>query len=876
MPRRRLGFGARLKGFWWKPDAAHEVAEELTHHFELLVRDAMDRGLSREAAMAEARTRFGDPGLVRRECEDLAQARDRKVSMREMLADLRDDLRWTLRSLRRSPAYALASGSTLALVVAANALVFTVVYAVLLRPLPYPEPDRLLGLNEGSTEGFVQEISWPNLEDLRAGAKGVASIGAWLDWDVTLVTEDTPRISIAYTTPDFFPVLGRSAMLGRTLEPSDEKALVLSHGAWQTYFGADPAILGRVITLNSDVLTVVGVMPPSFRFPDARIAAWMPLGPVPDWMRNRAVHIFQGIARLEPGVARDQGEVRLVQALAQAQSGHPGEDGPHGLAVRSLRERLTGDARPVLMLLLGSVAAVLLLACANLAGLTATRALQRESELSLRAALGASRGRLVRQLVVESLVLGIAGGVVGLALAAVALPRLLGMLPSDLPSPTAVVLDRTVAIGTLGVALLAGLGIGLVAAFRASRSDPARKMQGSTASTAGRERLLLQRSLVAAQVAISLVILAGAGLLLRSFRAVVGVDPGFRTDGLAVATVALPSSRYKTDAMVAWYAGLPERLGAVPGVLSASAVSSLPITLGDGKGDISIEGRTFAMGEAPGLSYRRALPNYFRTVGIPLIQGREFDARDNGDQMVVIINEALARKFWPGGDAIGKRIKIGPPEREPWLTIVGVVGDVHNEALERAVGFDTYEPHAQRPRGTMSVVVRTSGNPRAVAPLVRGVLQQNDAGLPVWGVGTMEERVRGSLAPRRFTAGVLTAFGASALLLASIGIYGVAAYLVGRRKREFAIRLALGASGTQVRRLVVGESLRVVLIGIVIGLPAGLALTSLIRGLLFNVKPGDPLSHLLAAGLLGALAIAATWLPARRATKADPVSSLRE
>jgi predicted permease len=576
------------------------------------------------------------------------------------------------------------------------------------------------------------------------------------------------------------------------------------------------------------------------------------------------------------GIARDHGTLRLEQALAQAQSAHPGEDSPHLLKVRGLRERLTGDARPVLMLLLGSVGAVLLLACANLAGLTATRALQRESELSLRAALGASRGRLVRQLVVESLVLGITGGVAGLAIATVALPRLLGMLPSDLPSPTAVVLDPAVAIGTLGVALLAGLGIGLVAAFRASRSDPARKIQGNTASTAGRERLLLQRSLVAAQVAISLVILAGAGLLLRSFRAVVGVDPGFRTDGLAIATVALPSSRYDTPAAVAFYAGLPERLAEIPGVVSASAVSSLPITLGDGKGDITIEGHTFAPGEAPGLSYRRALPNYFRTVGIPLIQGREFDARDNGAEMVVIINQALAKRFWPDGDAIGKRIKVGPPEREPWLTIVGIVGDVHNEALERAVGFDTYEPLAQRPRGTMSVVVRTSGNPRAIAPLVRGVLRQNDAGLPVWGVGTMEERVRDSLGARRFTAGVLTAFGAAALLLASIGIYGVAAYMVGRRKREFAIRLALGARGSQVRRQVVNESLRVVLLGILVGLPAGLALTSLIRGMLFNVKPGDPLSHMLAAGLLGALAVAATWLPARRATMADPVSSLRE
>jgi predicted permease len=875
MPRRRLGFGARLKGFWWKPDPAREVAEELTHHFELLVRDAMHRGLPREAAIAEARERFGDPGSVRQECENLAEARDRKVSVREMLADLRDDLRWTLRSLRRSPAYAVASGSTLALVVAANALVFTVVYAVLLRPLPYREPERLLGLNESTTEAAVQEISWPAIDDLRGNTNGVARLGGWLVDEVTLVNEDTPRITIALTVLDFFSALGTPALLGRTLEPADANVAVLSHGAWQSYFGADPGVIGKSVTLNSQVFTVVGVMPSSFRFPYERVAAWLPIGPIPDWMRNRSVHMFQGVARLDPGVELENGTLRLEQAFAQAQSAHPGED-PHTLVVQSLRSRLTGDSRPVLMLLLGSVGAVLLLACANLAGLTATRALQRESELSLRAALGASRGRLVRQLVVESVVLGAAGGVAGLAIAAMALPQLLRLLPGDLPSPTAVVLDRTVAFGTLGIALLAGLGIGLIAAFRASRSDPARKIQGSTAATVGRERLLLQRSLVAAQVAISLVILAGAGLLLRSFRAVVGVDPGFRTDGLAIATMALPSARYDSPAVIAWYAGLPERLSAIPGVVSASAVSSLPITLGDGRGDLTIEGRPFKLGEAPGLSYRRALPNYFSTVGIPLIQGREFDSRDNGGEMVVIISHALAKRFWPDGDALGKRIKVGPPEREPWLTIVGVVGDVHNEALEMAVGFDTYEPHAQRPRGTMSVVVRTSGSPAATAPLVRAALRQNDAGIPVWGVGTMAQRVTTSLAPRRFTAGVLTAFGAAALLLASIGIYGVAAYMVGRRRREFAIRLALGASGSQVRQQVVNESLRVVLLGILIGLPAGLALTSLLRGMLFNVKPGDPVSHLLAAGVLGALAVAATWLPARRATKADPVSSLRE
>jgi len=875
MPK-RLGFGARLRGFWWKPEPDREVDDEFAHHLELLVREGIARGLTRENALAEARARFGESELVRRECERLAEARDRRLGLGELVADLRDDLRWTLRSLRRSPAYALASGSTLALVVAANALVFTIVYAVLLRPLPYPEPDRLLGLNEQTTAKQVSELSFPNLDDLRAGARDIATIGAWVDDEVTLVNDDSPRITVALVTADFFKALGTPAAIGRSLEAADAGDIVLSHAAWQSYFGADPSIVGRSITLNSRTMTVVGVMPPGFRFPDARTAAWLPLGPVPDWMRNRSVHIFQGVARLAPGVSRDRAVAQLELSLTRIQSAHPGEDNPHSLLVRGMRERLTGDAKPALMLLLGSVTAVLLLACANLAGLTATRALQRDGELSLRAALGASRGRLVRQLVIESVVLAATGGAAGLLIAALVLPGVLGFLPSDLPSPTAVVLDRTVAAATLGTALLAGLAIGLAAALRASRSDPARKVQGQAAATAARERLLLQRVLVAAQVALSLILLSGAGLLLRSFRAVLGVEPGFRSEGLAIATVSLPGSRYDSPAEIAWYSTVPDRLARIPGVTAASAVSSPPITGGDGKGDLTIEGRPFALGEAPGLSYRRVLPNYFRTVGIPLLRGREFDVRDKGGEMVVIINDALARRFWPDGDALGKRIKVGPPEHEPWLTIIGVVGDVHNESLEATPGFDTYEPHAQRPRGTMTVMARTSGSARAVAEAMRGVLRESDPGIPVWGVGTMEERVRGSLAPRRFTAAVLTAFGGAALLLASIGIYGVAAYTVGRRRREFAIRLALGASGSRVRRQVLRESLRVVLVGIAIGLPAGFALTQLIRGMLFDVAPSDPLSHLLAALVLGGLAVLATWIPARRATQADPVASLRE
>ena len=796
----------------------------------------------------------------------------------QIAREVSQDVRHTLRLWRRRPLHTAFAMAVLTIAIGANTGVFSVLNALLLRSLPFHQPERLAAMRMflpgglGSPKAFHD---WRRTSNYAADAFNYTSTEVNLEG-----VSQAARIRLTETSWNFFDVIGTQPWLGRGFtagedKPGTDAVAVIGYGLWRQLYGGEHRTIGTTIRVNGTPLTIVGIAPPGFDYPQGT-AVWS--STVFDYQKipKTTVAFWFAVARLKDGLSWSQAR-QAFEAEAYAESPERLSADPRNRpALVPLREELAGPVRQASFVLMAGAGLLLLLACANLAGLTATRALQRESELSLRAALGASRGRLVGQLVVESVVLGGAGGVAGLAIAAVALPQLLHLLPSDLPSPTAVVLDRTVALGTLGIALLAGLGIGLTAAFRASRSDPARKIQGSTAATVGRERLLLQRSLVAAQVAISLVILAGAGLLLRSFREVVGVDPGFRTDGLAIATVALPSSRYETPAVIAWYAGLPERLSAIPGVVSASAVSSLPITLGDGRGNLTIEGRPFKLGEAPGMSYRRALPNYFSTVGIPLIQGREFDSRDNGGEMVVIINQALAKRFWPDGDAIGKRIKVGPPEREPWLTIVGVVGDVHNEALEMAVGFDTYEPHAQRPRGTMSVVVRTSGSPEATAPLVRAALRQNDAGIPVWGVGTMAQRVTTSLAPRRFTAGVLTAFGAAALLLASIGIYGVAAYMVGRRRREFAIRLALGAKGSQVRRQVVNESLRVVLLGILIGLPAGLALTSLIRGLLFNVKPGDPVSHLLAAVVLGALAVAATWLPARRATNADPVSSLRE
>lgn len=878
---RKLLLGRVWRALGWKPSVEAEIAEEVQHHLDLLAAEGRARGLSPDQSEAEARRRFGGEAAIRAECERLAAARDRRAGLREALASWRDEIRLSCRALARSPAYTLGSGVTLALVVAANALVFSVVYAVLLRPLPYPESDRLVALNERTATGDLWELSLPNLDDWRTQSASFTALAAWWRNEVTLVGEDTPRIQVAAVSAEFFEVLRTPARLGRSLEPGDQTGAngpvaVLSHGAWLSQFGGDLGVVGTTIRMNSDQFTIVGVMPPSFRFPDPEVAAWVAMGSPQPWMRNRAVHVFRVFGRLRDGVSLAAAAEELTTISARVDAAHQGEDTGHRAVVWTLAESITGDARTPLLVLLGSVGAMLLLACANLAGLALTRASAREGELALRAALGATRVRLGRQLVTESLVLALIAGGVGLALAAAGFEAIVAALPGDLPRPSALRLDGTVVLATFGIAVAAGLGIGAVAAIRASKPDLRDRLSAGAGRSVGHPRgQRIQRALVAVQVALSLVLVSGGGLLLRSLRAVTEVDPGFRPDGLAVATVSLPSDRYDGPAVLAWYEDLPNRLTALPGVASASAASSLPVSGGGGTGDITAEGVAFPPGETPGASFLRVLPGYFRTTGIPLIRGREFTDRDRGSPMVVIINAAMARRLWGDGDPLGKRIKIGPQENEPWLTVVGVVGDVHTIRLDLPPRYDTYEPFAQRPRRTMEVVVRTAGDPSGLVAPLRQALRQADPQLPVWNTGTMEDRIGASVAPRRFTAAVISGFGAAALLLAAVGVYGVTAYGVSRRKREFAVRIALGAGRHAVRGVVLRQALVISAAGVIVGLPAAVGLTRFLRTMLFGVTPADPVTYLAAGALLAVSVVAAAWLPARAATRADPAAALR-
>jgi putative ABC transport system permease protein len=495
--------------------------------------------------------------------------------------------------------------------------------------------------------------------------------------------------------------------------------------------------------------------------------------------------------------------------------------------------------------------------------------------MAVRAALGATRGRIVRQLLTESLFLAVAGGAAGLLLAFWGVGALAGGLPEDFPRVKEIGIDRVVLGFTCALSILTGLIFGIIPTLTRARPSLNETLkEGGLSSAFSRGRI--RSALIVSEVALSLALLVGAGLLIKSFWRLMRVDPGFQPDHLLTMNVTLIGEKYEeTGQVISFFRELPARLGALPGVKAVSAVSVLPVSGGDSNGNLTIEGRDFPAAQSPGASYRRILPNYFRVMGIPLKQGREFDERDTGAEKVVIINEGMARRFWPDGDAIGKRIKVGPPQNEPWLTIVGVAGDVRNIGLEADPLLATYEPHAQRPWSSMTLAIRSEADPLSLSASVRGELRAMEKGLLIRALGTMDERIRLSVAPRRFNMALLAMFATLALSLAAVGVYGVTSYAVTHRTHEIGVRMALGAQSGAVLKLIVGQGLKLALIGVAIGLPAAFALTRWMEGLLFGVRPTDSWTYCMVAALLLSVALFACWIPARRATKVDPITALR-
>jgi putative ABC transport system permease protein len=594
-------------------------------------------------------------------------------------------------------------------------------------------------------------------------------------------------------------------------------------------------------------------------------------------MKNRAVHIITVVGRLRASASIEQAEAEMRGIAQRLQGVYPGEDSQHGVVLVSLHEEIVGSARPAIMALFGAVLFVMLIACANVANLMLSRGSARQKEMAIRAALGGSRAAIARLLLTESLILALFAGGAGLILSFWSLDAILGTLPAYLPRPNEIRLDLAVLVFTFLLCLLSALAFGLSPALHASKTSLSDSLKEGASLSGGRRRNRGRGALVVAEVSLSLILLAGAGLMLKSLWLVLQVPPGFRAEQLLTVQVSLPAVEYdEPSSWVRFYRELPHRLEALPGVERVSAVNRLPISGGDAYGNLTIEGRPFPPGESPAASFRRVLPNYFRVMGVPLRQGREFNERDTGEgERVVVISETMARRYWPHGDAVGKRIKLGPPESEPWLTIVGVVGDVRNTGLDAEPALATYEPHAQRPWSSMNLVVRSHGDPLALVGALRSELRAAERQLFIGEAMTMDARISASLAPRRVNLYLLGLFAALAVGLAGLGIYGVMAYSVQQRTREIGIRMALGARSSDVRRMVLRQGLTLALGGAALGLAGSFIATRWVSSLLYGVHPADPATFAAAAILLLFVAAAACYLPARRATRVDPLVALR-
>jgi len=795
--------------------------------------------------------------------------------------DLLLDLRYALRTLRANPGFTAVATLTLALGLGATTAIYTVVDQVLLRPLPYPQAERLVRvwhLNPRSVaprEGMAYETYGELVTEVPALA---AAAGVSPEWSFTVRAPQPERATGYWVSASFFDLLGAPA-LGRGFGPAEdqpggEPVVVLSHAYWRRKFSGDSTIVGRTISVGGAPATVLGVMPAGFRY-GAAVDLFAPLGQNPIVPRGRQVRWVDAVARLAPGATVDQARRDVAMFAGRLARAYPAEAGGLGGDVASLADATVGGVRPALWTLLGGVGFVLLIACANIGNLLLARATARRGEIAVRSALGASGGRLVRQLLTESGVLAVVGGTLGVLLAVWLLSLLRSLGPADLPRLDQVTLDaRVLAVSAL-ITLGAGFAFGLAPAVDAVRTSLQRGLRegGRTGGAGGR----LRAGLVVAEVTLAVMLLAGAGLLIRSFAELMRVDPGFRADRVLTFQMAIPDG-YDAPGRNALLDRVYGELGAIPGVEAVGSTTRLP--LGSNLSTkLDVRDRPMPAGEAHEVEFRRAGGDYFAALGIPVVTGRAFDQRDTPPAPgVMIINRSLAERLWPGEDPIGKDVRFwyaGMPPDAPWLSIVGVVGDVKHFGLDAAAPDIAYFAASQGPPTNPLLAVRTAGTPELLVAPVRERLRVIDPELLVYDVRPMEAMVHASVAGRRFTMLLLGLFGTLALTLAAVGIYGVIGYAVRRRTRELGIRVALGAARADVLRLVVGSGMRLAGLGLALGLGAALVLTRFMRSLLFAVSPTDPIALGAVALLLAAVAFVATLLPARRAARVNPTAALR-
>jgi putative ABC transport system permease protein len=803
------------------------------------------------------------------------------------------DARYGLRMLWKSPGFTLVAVPSLALGIGANTVVFSVVNAVLLKSLPYQDPQSIVLVwgDIRTLDDHRNQVSATDVADWRAENHVFEDVTTYGDWR-PLLSEgagDPERLPAAQVGDGFFKVMRGQPLLGRTFLPEEQEEgkdsiVVLGYGLWQRRFGGDPSVVGKSINLSGRPHTVVGVMPQDFTslpagLLEASAELYRPVAEPPQETERGSRHL-RAIARLKDGVSLEQAQSEMSLIASRIAAEHPAENTNYGVRLVSLREDLVGKLRPALLMLFGAVAFVLLIACANVGNLLLARSSSRQREIAIRAALGAGRARIVRQLLTESVLLAVVGGCLGLLAATWGTSLIEGIGAQLIPWLGHIETDARILAFTLAMSVVTGVVFGLAPAWRASRPDLNESLKEGARSGAGASRSRMRNALVVAEVALSLVLLVCAGLLVKSVMRLRGVDAGFKPDHLATMNVWLPSVKYPKGAdRHNFYSRLVERVEALPGVEAAGVTTVLPVAGNFDGRTVELEGRSYGAGERSEVENYAVSPDYLRAMSIRLLRGRLLTDGDTADsQPVALVSETMARRLWGDVDPLGKRIRYytsDPKIESPWRTVVGVVADVRLRSLDAGGGMGFYVPEAQTPNSAMTLAVRTAGEPAGIVPAVRGEIRSIDKDLAVFNVKTMDEWVGESILLRRFSMMMLGAFAGLALLLASVGIYGVISYTISQRTHEIGVRMALGAQPADILRMVVRQGMGLTLLGVALGLLGALALTRVMSGLLFEVSPTDPAIFAGISALLASVALLACLVPARRAIKVDPMIALR-
>jgi predicted permease len=876
-----------------EPTREAEIVEELEQHLEDCYTESLADGVTLAEAQRRTLAELSESESLARELrrverqvapEPIVLGTNRKT---KMIADLWHDLHYGLRMLRKSPGFTATVLLTLALGIGANITIFSVVNSVLLRPLPYPDSDRLVFLWSESPMQNIREraSSYANFSDWRKQNTWFEDLAVFDPTAVTLTgTAEPEGVMSVRASANLFPLLGVAPLLGRTFTADEEqqnsRVVVLSYGLWQRRFGASPNVLGQTLEIDGVSSQVIGVMPEHFRFPGKDTPLWEPHTLVPNWETQKAQRgtgSWQVVGRLKAQVSLERAQAEMNTIAQRLEQAYPDINKGLGVNLVPFQLQFTGSSvRLALWILFGAVVFLLLIACTNVANLMLARGIAREREIAIRMALGAGRMRLIRQLLTESSLLALLAGALGLLMALAGIKALISFSPPNIPLDS-VAIDAKVLAFTIVASLLTSLLFGLAPALKISQTQPGEALKEGRSASGGIAGRRLRSLLLITEFSLAVLLLSGAGLLLRSFSKLQAVDPGFDPSRVLLVQTA-PARNSTADQWRVFYQQVSERVAALPGVEAAGLTEEIFIS-GNPTGLITIELGS-QDSSAPGrIPFRRDVisEGFFQTLRVPLRKGRSFNAQDNqGSVPVTIINETMAHRFWPGEEALGKRFKLGPAQSpNPWLTVVGVVGDMRRQSLEREPIAQIFLPYLQNSERRMNLLIRTTGEPTQLAPVVRNEIRSIDKTVLVSGISTLENQLARAVAPRRFQTSLLTLFSALALLLAAVGIYGLLHQSVVLRTRELGTRLALGAQRRDILRLVVGQGMSLALCGIGVGWLAAFGLTRVLTGLLFGVTATDPTTFIAAPSFLLVVALLACYLPARRATKVNPMIALR-